>query len=83
MAQDCTLILSGPAREEPRGPALVQGECPPALASLAGWRLEPDDRIRLSLVSAGGDELWVGLMTGPHQLEGHIAGDGVLAFERR
>ncbi|MCC5996306.1 MAG: hypothetical protein JJU18_08070 [Oceanicaulis sp.] len=64
------------------GPALASGACPGRIGEAGRWRLEPDERYRIDLLTPGGETVWSGLMTGPDQLTGFAPGAGGAAFAR-
>lgn len=75
----CELHLAGDGLE---GAAGTSGQCQGALRPIAGWKLEPVDRARLTLVGAAGEEVWAGLYMRDGRLAGFTPDGAPLEFIR-
>lgn len=65
------------------GAARLSGDCPAPLIPVTGWRLEPEQRMRIDLIAGEADApVWSGLMTSPNRLTGRAGALGGWVWTR-
>jgi hypothetical protein len=77
--EGCRLVLDG---EGLTGGARAQGDCPDWLSAAAGWQIEPEHRMRLTLFDEAGTDIWSGVWRADGHLAGIARGHGGAIFTR-